>query len=174
MYYFVDSNGQQHGPVAADDLPRYGVTPQTLVWRQGMSDWQPASSLSELSGVFAAPPPAAPPALTQPPPTPQTVFCKSCRNPIIKGAKFCKACGAAVAANASLTKNQPVCKKCGAHMKEGAQFCKTCGMSLVIQKPAVKPKKKGEGGSLIHALIFICGFVVLLVLFFVYFALVGF
>ena len=57
MYCFLDSNGQQQGPVAANDLPRYGVTPQTLVWRQGMSGWQVAGNIAELSAVFAPPQP---------------------------------------------------------------------------------------------------------------------
>ena len=53
MYYYIDSNGQQQGPVAANDLPRNGVTPQTPVWRQGMSGWQQAGTVAELSAVFA-------------------------------------------------------------------------------------------------------------------------
>ena len=57
MYFYVDDSGQQKGPVVASDLPQHGVTPQTPVWRQGMSDWQPAGSVAELSGVFTAPPP---------------------------------------------------------------------------------------------------------------------
>ena len=60
MYYFVDSSGQQRGPVSAGDLPRNGVTLQTLVWRQGMSEWQPAGSIAELSAYFAPPPTYAP------------------------------------------------------------------------------------------------------------------
>jgi len=53
MYYFQDSYGQQQGPVAANDLPQYGVTPQTNVWKEGMSAWQPAGSVGELSWIFA-------------------------------------------------------------------------------------------------------------------------
>ena len=61
MYYYIDNFGQQQGPIAANELPRYGVTPQTQVWRQGMSEWQPAGSIAELSYFFATPP--APPPL---------------------------------------------------------------------------------------------------------------
>ena len=51
-YFFQDSNGQQQGPVAANDLPRYGVTPQTLVWKDGMPAWQAAGTVAELSVFF--------------------------------------------------------------------------------------------------------------------------
>ena len=68
MYYFVDNNGQQQGPVPANDLPRYGATPQTLVWKQGMANWQPAGTVAELSGMFA--PPVAPPPPSYAPPQP--------------------------------------------------------------------------------------------------------
>jgi len=66
MYYFVDSNGQQQGPVAANDLPRYGVTPHTNVWKQGMSAWQLAGSVGELAWIFSPQPPQ--PAPLMPPP----------------------------------------------------------------------------------------------------------
>jgi len=68
MYYYQDKYGQQQGPVPANDLPRYGVTPQTLVWKQGMSAWQPAGMAAELSAVFVAPV-APPPTSPLPPPT---------------------------------------------------------------------------------------------------------
>jgi len=70
MYYFIDSSGQQQGPVAAHDLPRYGVTPQTNVWKEGMANWQPAGSVAELSRLFASPPPVAPPLPYTPQPQP--------------------------------------------------------------------------------------------------------
>ena len=72
MYYFVDNYGQKQGPVSASDLPKYGVTPQTKVWKEGMSAWQPAGSVEEVSAVFASPqssaPPPPPPATPPPPP----------------------------------------------------------------------------------------------------------
>jgi hypothetical protein len=61
-YYYLDRNRQQQGPVAASELPRYGVTRNTQVWREGMAGWQPAGSISELAEIFyvPAPPPPAP------------------------------------------------------------------------------------------------------------------
>ena len=31
------------------------VTPQTLVWREGMPNWQPLAQVPELSGSYLAP-----------------------------------------------------------------------------------------------------------------------
>lgn len=57
-YYYLDSNNKQCGPVSSVDLLRMGISPQTMVWKQGMSNWMPASSLPELSHLFqSAPPP---------------------------------------------------------------------------------------------------------------------
>ena len=38
------------------------ITPETLVWKQGMAAWTPASQVDELSPLFAsaAPPPLPP------------------------------------------------------------------------------------------------------------------
>jgi len=52
LYYYLDKNGQQQGPVLASELSKYGVTRNTLVWKQGMSDWQTADSISELSSIL--------------------------------------------------------------------------------------------------------------------------
>ena len=67
MYYFVNNTGQQQGPVPASDLPKYGVTPQTKVWKEGMANWQPAGSVAELTRVFTTAP-VAPPVVTPMPP----------------------------------------------------------------------------------------------------------
>jgi hypothetical protein len=38
------------------------LTPETLVWKQGMAAWAPAAQVDELSPLFAAAPPPLPPA----------------------------------------------------------------------------------------------------------------
>lgn len=48
-------NGQQAGPFPKEELLRQGLTPQTPVWHQGMSDWRPAGNVSELSDLFVSP-----------------------------------------------------------------------------------------------------------------------
>jgi membrane protease subunit (stomatin/prohibitin family) len=58
--FYVAVNGQQTGPFEAAALRQQveagRLAPQTLVWRQGMPQWQAAGEVSELSALFAAPP----------------------------------------------------------------------------------------------------------------------
>jgi len=51
-YFYLDQNGQQQGPVAANELLNYGVTRNIYVWKQGMNNWQMAGSIPELSNIF--------------------------------------------------------------------------------------------------------------------------
>ena len=46
-FYFI-RNGQQIGPIEAEQLAQENITPQTMVWRQGMEDWKEARLLPEL------------------------------------------------------------------------------------------------------------------------------
>ena len=59
---FLAIGGQQYGPydyATCQQLVKNGqLTPQSMVWQQGMPAWAPASSVPELQGLFA--PPAAP------------------------------------------------------------------------------------------------------------------
>ena len=63
LYFYLDQNGQQQGPVAANELPNYGVTRNIYVWKQGMSNWQMAGSIPELSDIF---PPSVTPIVNHP------------------------------------------------------------------------------------------------------------
>jgi hypothetical protein len=69
-YYAVE--GEQKGPVNDDEFRRLAqqgvITPQTLVWREGLANWQPYAE--------QAPPP--PPLSTGAPP-PNGVVCSNCR-----------------------------------------------------------------------------------------------
>lgn len=59
--FFLVINGQQAGPFGVSDLAgraaRGEITRETLVWRQGMANWTPASQVGELATVFVTPPP---------------------------------------------------------------------------------------------------------------------
>ncbi len=61
--WYVVENGQQQGPHSQarilQGLQSGVYTPATLVWRQGLTDWQPIASIAELSKPLAstAPPP---------------------------------------------------------------------------------------------------------------------
>ena len=76
-YYMADGN-QQKGPIALDQLLGQGMRRETLVWREGMPQWQKAESVPELVGLFGSggypqqhfvpPPPPAGGGFVQPPP----------------------------------------------------------------------------------------------------------
>lgn len=60
MDYFVAKNGQKTGPFPVSQLIAEGVTPETLVWCQGMAQWTPAKDVAEIASMFAQVPPQAP------------------------------------------------------------------------------------------------------------------
>lgn len=47
-YFIIDNNGQQAGPFSQDQLVQKAISPETLVWKQGMADWTPAWKVEEL------------------------------------------------------------------------------------------------------------------------------
>ncbi|MBD8898215.1 RDD family protein [Rhodanobacter sp. DHG33] len=69
-WYYADRNGQQQGPVSREEflhiIGRERLSPDTLVWREGLAQWQPLSSLADELGLGQPtapppPPPAVPP-----------------------------------------------------------------------------------------------------------------
>jgi len=64
-------NGVQTGPATTEEvrnlLATGAIPPETLVWREGLASWSPASGLSELAGAApAAPPPPVPSPIASP------------------------------------------------------------------------------------------------------------
>ena len=59
--YLVMYNGQQVGPVGIDQIRNAvqagQMTKDTILWREGLSEWCPARSVPELLVLFAPPPP---------------------------------------------------------------------------------------------------------------------
>ena len=53
-FFIIDRNGQQAGPFSFDQLVQKAITPETLVWKQGMADWTPAWKVEELRAVLEA------------------------------------------------------------------------------------------------------------------------
>lgn len=77
MNYYYSVNGQQFGPVAPNQLVASGVNASTLVWCEGMTQWQPAGQVAELAPYFQQVAPPMPPgggygAGEQRPPMPST------------------------------------------------------------------------------------------------------
>lgn len=65
-FWYVGRDGTGKGPVDANEIGwrvKGGeVTPETLVWLEGMPEWRPAGEVEALRELFAAPsPPGAPP-----------------------------------------------------------------------------------------------------------------
>lgn len=64
QYFYLNSAGAQEGPMTLEQLKKENITPQTLVWHDGMPEWMPAAKLPELSQLFAATAPTV--IITQP------------------------------------------------------------------------------------------------------------
>lgn len=52
MYYYIDAQNKPAGPVTADQLENFGVTPETYVWKSGMTQWVKAGDIEELGMIF--------------------------------------------------------------------------------------------------------------------------
>ncbi|WP_298889334.1 CD225/dispanin family protein [uncultured Porphyromonas sp.] len=50
--YYIIRNEQQAGPYTLDELAAMGITPDTIVWTEDMTDWAPAREVSELNSLF--------------------------------------------------------------------------------------------------------------------------
>jgi TM2 domain-containing membrane protein YozV len=59
QYYMAVGNTHQ-GPFPREDLLAHGLRPETIVWTEGMTQWQQADSIPELASLFVATPVAAP------------------------------------------------------------------------------------------------------------------
>ena len=74
MEYFISIDGKQLGPFPVEALRANGLTPETLVWTQGMANWVPASQVAELQPLFVSQAQATQPhtqTQAQPQPQPQ-------------------------------------------------------------------------------------------------------
>jgi TM2 domain-containing membrane protein YozV len=70
MFKIIGADGQQYGPVTADQIRRWlaenRVRAETLVQAEGATDWKPLSSFPEFADVRSAPPTMTPPVGTPP------------------------------------------------------------------------------------------------------------
>ena len=60
MKYFIADNGTQKWPFTAEQLAGQGVRQDTMVWSEGMTEWQRVDQVPDLRGVVGALPPAPP------------------------------------------------------------------------------------------------------------------
>jgi hypothetical protein len=71
MKYFIVENNKQSGPFSIYELKDKGITNETLVWAEGMTDWTPAWKVDELRAFLfntkdASTPPPLPEDMEQP------------------------------------------------------------------------------------------------------------
>lgn len=59
MNYFISINGTQRGPFPPEQLPAQGLRPETMVWADGMAQWERADRVAELQPILARIPNAA-------------------------------------------------------------------------------------------------------------------
>lgn len=50
--YFYVKNGVSEGPFSAEELIKL-ITPDTLIWTEGMTEWTPASEVAPIGNMFA-------------------------------------------------------------------------------------------------------------------------
>lgn len=66
-WYYADRHHRQQGPVGADEIRRLlhagSLHGQSLVWTEGMADWQPLDDCRDRLGADLPPPAPEPPAL---------------------------------------------------------------------------------------------------------------
>ncbi len=48
QYYFINSKGEQQGPVSIDELASHNIQPHTPIWKKGMSDWTKAQYIDDV------------------------------------------------------------------------------------------------------------------------------
>jgi TM2 domain-containing membrane protein YozV len=61
MNYYFAIGGEQRGPFPKEQLLAQGLRPDTMVWTEGMAQWQRADSVVDLRSLFAAAAGSAPP-----------------------------------------------------------------------------------------------------------------
>lgn len=73
MNHFFYSDGQsQFGPFSKEELQSKDITPETLVWYEGLEEWTKADEADELVDLFPKVPTPPPlPKMITPPPIPK-------------------------------------------------------------------------------------------------------
>jgi len=78
-YYYADKD-QQFGPFTVDELKSKRLKKNTLVWTDGMTDWDTADNVEELKNILVSEPPPLPKRNNPPPPI-ETVQIKHVSTP---------------------------------------------------------------------------------------------
>lgn len=54
-YFYINANNQQEGPIELSEFADHGVTDQSFVWCEGMTEWKRAGDCEELADFFGSP-----------------------------------------------------------------------------------------------------------------------
>jgi len=60
MSYYLGDGGVQRGPFEGQELLAQGMRADSLVWKEGMVQWQPAGMVPELQSLLQTAPPSLP------------------------------------------------------------------------------------------------------------------
>lgn len=60
MKYFISIQGKKQGPYTIEEMQKLNLFNTTLVWKEGMAEWQPAHEIDELKEITHTPPPPLP------------------------------------------------------------------------------------------------------------------
>ena len=53
MKYYYSTNGiEKNGPLSFEKLKSKNITPQTLIWHEGMDDWKAAIEIPKVKTLF--------------------------------------------------------------------------------------------------------------------------
>ena len=132
-YYQIDQ--QQQGPLAETQMigliGQGAVGPDTLIWKNGMANWLPASQCANFSNQFSAavayqqqPAPVVHPQQPAPVVATQPIYCRNCSSQLHPNAVACVACGVPPGVG------ETYCPTCKATTHPAAIVCVSCGCSL--------------------------------------------
>ena len=65
--YYLYEGAQQQGPFSFEALKEKNISADSLIWHEGLDDWQKAGEIEELKVLFKAIPPPVPTAFQSPP-----------------------------------------------------------------------------------------------------------
>lgn len=60
MDFYILINNSKQGPFPVEELANKSITPNTMVWAIGFSNWKPANQVPELSDLLSSLPPEPP------------------------------------------------------------------------------------------------------------------
>jgi hypothetical protein len=58
--FYLEINGARKGPISKLEIKKLAITPQTLIWFEGLEDWKMIKDVPELKDVLKSIPPPLP------------------------------------------------------------------------------------------------------------------